>query len=144
MCEGCTSSCHGDDGGGLVTQLCLTLATPWTVACQAPLSVGFSRQESWSGLLFPSLVVMVILVISVGMSCVGISLSFVTLKYHCMAVNEQLIHELELFYFANYLGEYKTLCCSRNLPVSRTNENGTLLVYRRNTKAGRGSFFPLD
>ena len=24
-------------------------ATPWTVACQAPLSVGFSRQEHWSG-----------------------------------------------------------------------------------------------
>ena len=31
-----------------------TLATPWTVACQAPLSVGFSRQEHWSGLPFPS------------------------------------------------------------------------------------------
>ena len=29
-------------------------ATPWTVACQAPLSMGFSRQEYWSGLLFPS------------------------------------------------------------------------------------------
>ena len=29
-------------------------ATPWTVACQAPLSMGFSRQEHWSGLLFPS------------------------------------------------------------------------------------------
>ena len=23
--------------------------TPWTVACQAPLSTGFSRQEYWSG-----------------------------------------------------------------------------------------------
>ena len=23
--------------------------TPWTIACQAPLSVGFSRQEYWSG-----------------------------------------------------------------------------------------------
>ena len=30
------------------------LATPWTVARQAPLSVGFSRQEYWSGLPFPS------------------------------------------------------------------------------------------
>ena len=30
-------------------------ATPWTVACQAPLSMGFSRQEYWSGLLFPTL-----------------------------------------------------------------------------------------
>ena len=29
-------------------------ATPWTVARQAPLSMGFSRQEYWSGLLFPS------------------------------------------------------------------------------------------
>ena len=29
-------------------------ATPWTVALQAPLSMGFSRQEYWSGLPFPS------------------------------------------------------------------------------------------
>ena len=27
--------------------------TPWTVACQAPLSMGFSRQEDWSGLSVP-------------------------------------------------------------------------------------------
>ena len=27
--------------------------TPWTVACQAPLSTGFTRQKSWSGLPFP-------------------------------------------------------------------------------------------
>jgi hypothetical protein len=30
-------------------------ATPWTVACQAPLYMEFSRQEYWSGLPFPSL-----------------------------------------------------------------------------------------
>ena len=29
-------------------------ATPWTVTYQAPLSMGFSRQEYWSGLPFPS------------------------------------------------------------------------------------------
>ena len=29
-------------------------ATPWTVAHQAPLSMGFSRQKYWSGLPFPS------------------------------------------------------------------------------------------
>ena len=29
-------------------------ATLWTVARQAPLSMGFSRQEYWSGLPFPS------------------------------------------------------------------------------------------
>ena len=38
----------------LITQLCLMFATPWTVALQAPLSMGFSRQEYWSGLPFPS------------------------------------------------------------------------------------------
>ena len=32
-----------------VAQLCLTLATPWTAAYQAPSSMGFSRQEYWSG-----------------------------------------------------------------------------------------------
>ena len=28
--------------------------TPWTIACQAPLSMGFARQEYWSALPFPS------------------------------------------------------------------------------------------
>ena len=41
-------------GSGFVAQLCLTLCDPWTVAHQASLFIGFSRQESWSGLLFPS------------------------------------------------------------------------------------------
>jgi len=40
--------------GGLVTKSCLTLVTPGTVACQTPLSMGFSRQEWWDGLPFPS------------------------------------------------------------------------------------------
>ena len=31
-----------------------SFATPWTVALQAPLSMGFSRQESWGGLPFLS------------------------------------------------------------------------------------------
>ena len=30
-------------------------ATPWTIACQAPLSMGLSWQEYWSGLPFPPL-----------------------------------------------------------------------------------------
>ena len=42
------------DGGGLVAKSCPTLATPWTVTCQAPLSMGFPRQEYWCGLPFPS------------------------------------------------------------------------------------------
>ena len=40
--------------GGLVAKSCPTLATPWTTAHQAPLCMGFSRQEYWSGLPFPS------------------------------------------------------------------------------------------
>ena len=40
--------------GGLDIKSCPTLGTPWTAACQLPLSMGFSRQEYWSGLLFPS------------------------------------------------------------------------------------------
>ena len=38
----------------LVAQVVSDSATPWTVACQAPPSMGFSRQEYWSGLPFPS------------------------------------------------------------------------------------------
>ena len=48
------------EGEGVITQLCLTRpwsckeSTPWTIAHQAPLSMGFSRQEYWSGLPCPS------------------------------------------------------------------------------------------
>ena len=45
--ESCSSSCS-------VTKTHLTLTTPWTVAHQAPLSMGFPRQEYWSGWPFPS------------------------------------------------------------------------------------------
>ena len=36
------------------TESCPTTGTPWTVAHQAPPSMGFSRQENCSGLLFPT------------------------------------------------------------------------------------------
>ena len=45
---------------GVFIHLCLEcvhaqslFGMPWTVACQAPLSMGFSRQECWIGLPFP-------------------------------------------------------------------------------------------
>ena len=38
-----------------VAQSCPTLCDPMTIACQAPLSMGFSRQAYWSGLPFLSL-----------------------------------------------------------------------------------------
>ena len=34
--------------------MAISFGTPWTLARQAPLSTGFSRQEYWSGLPFPS------------------------------------------------------------------------------------------
>ena len=38
----------------LVAQSSQLFVTPWTVAHQAPLSMGFSRQEYWSGLPCPT------------------------------------------------------------------------------------------
>ena len=43
-----------DGGGGLVAKSPPTLAAPQTVTCLAPLSMGFPRQEYWSGLPFSS------------------------------------------------------------------------------------------
>ena len=37
-----------------LAQSCPTLATPWTAAYEAPPSMGFSRQEYWSGVPLPS------------------------------------------------------------------------------------------
>ena len=47
---------QGGHGWGLLSRLVASssFATPWTVARQDPLSVGFPRQEYWSGLPFPS------------------------------------------------------------------------------------------
>ena len=41
-------------GGGLIAKLCPTCVVPGTIAHQAPLSIVYPRQESWSGLPFPS------------------------------------------------------------------------------------------
>ena len=41
-------------GGGLVAKSCPALVTPWTVACQAPLSMGILQAKKLSGLPFPS------------------------------------------------------------------------------------------
>ena len=41
-------------GGGVVNKPSPTRVTPWTAARQAPLAIGFSRQEYWGGFPFPS------------------------------------------------------------------------------------------
>ena len=38
----------------LLSQIASLIVTPWTVACQAPLSIEFSKQKYWSGKPFPS------------------------------------------------------------------------------------------
>ena len=39
----------------VVTLSCIQLfVNPWTVGCQVPLSMEFSRQEDWNGLPFPT------------------------------------------------------------------------------------------
>ena len=50
-CRICPGTYTG--GGCSVLSRVRLFVTPWTVALQAPLSTGFPRQESWSGLLFP-------------------------------------------------------------------------------------------
>ena len=52
--SGLTSSSLDYNLPGLVIKSCPTLLTPWTVAHQAPLSVGFPSQEYWSVLPFLS------------------------------------------------------------------------------------------
>ena len=53
LCQALGFLCWSD----VLSRFCCVLlcATPWTLDCQAPLSMGFSRQESWSGLPFSSL-----------------------------------------------------------------------------------------
>ena len=45
---------HFQYGGVLSPKVMSDSETPWSVACQPPLSMAFSRQEYWSGLSFPS------------------------------------------------------------------------------------------
>ena len=52
-CESWTAR-KAASSAGSATKSRPTLVTPWTAACQVPLSTGFSREEYWSGLPFPS------------------------------------------------------------------------------------------
>ena len=50
----CSSTFKAVQSGACVLSRVQLFATPQIVACQAPLSMGFSRQEYWSGLPFPT------------------------------------------------------------------------------------------
>ena len=57
------------------------LATPWTSAYQAPLSVGFSRQEYWSGLPLPPYVLFTNSQISTRRMFIGL---YIYIYTHCV------------------------------------------------------------
>ena len=74
-------------GGGLVAKLCPTLANPWTVALQVPLSMGFSRQENWSGWPFHSPEI-----------------------FPSQEFNPGLLHCRQILYRLSYEGSLKNVC----------------------------------
>ena len=51
-----SQQCFREQGDGVYNEASVVsdCATPWTAAHKAPLSMGFSRQEYWSGLPLPS------------------------------------------------------------------------------------------
>ena len=76
-----------------VTQSCSTVATPWTAAYQAPPSMGFARQEYWSGVPLPYPII----------SLYSIRLIFISSNYpsdiihtHVCVYNPSMDHNLHL------------------------------------------------
>ena len=120
--------------------------TPWTVACQAPLSIRFSRQEHWSGLPFPppgdlpnpgiepeSLMSSVLAAGFFTTSATWKAYNVITNRYHFWEVIW-----LEFFSFCDLVGIFKsyknvynfgsTNPASRNLLVGKNSrEGGTFL-----------------
>ena len=50
MCKTLTRATEGPSPSSFQLDQCIWTSPAWTVACQPPLSMAFSRQESWSGL----------------------------------------------------------------------------------------------
>ena len=70
-------------------------ATPWTVAHQAPLSMGYPRQEYWSGLPFPSLGIKPMSLVAPDWQAGSLPLSHLRSSFTCLS--EQ---NYPLFYWA--------------------------------------------
>ena len=97
-------------GGGLVPKSCLTLVTPGTVACQTPLSMGFSRQEYWNGLPFPSPGIFPTQESNLGL-------------LHCRQILYQLSHEGRPS--RQYTNSFKYMCACYVLGVDTTLKQGS-------------------
>ena len=67
----------------LIVQWFWLFATSWTIAHQAPLSMGFSRQKYWSGLPFPS---------PLDLPIPGTELASLVFKLHCRQILYALSH----------------------------------------------------
>ena len=89
-----------------------TLCDPMTVALKAPLEMGFSRQEYWSGLLFPSLVIIGPLKSGLFSQprLLLLSLYLLTLCLSCISfLSEELTHS-QLDYLHLVLDPYLCAC----------------------------------
>ena len=78
--------------GGLVAKSCPTLATPWTVACQAPLSMGFSGKNT-------------------GVDCHFLLQGI----FPTQESNPGLLHCRQILYQLNYEGSIITTTCHKNI-----------------------------
>ena len=80
-----------------VAQSCWTLETPWTAAYQAPPSMGFSRQKSWSGVPLPSPCQCWVFS-NVNISSYLITVKYPWLMHFCFA--DFLLHNFKLWHFS--------------------------------------------
>ena len=68
------------------------LATPWTAAHQAPLSMGFSRQEYWSGVPLPSPILHIIAIYNIINSFIIITRTVISQKREQVHKGEEIIN----------------------------------------------------
>ena len=115
-------------------------ATPWKVAYQAPLSMGFSRQEYWSGLPFPS---------PEGLPNPGVELKSPALQTDALPseppgkhlwIQEQLLTPTHHF-LCNELFLQKQ-CVWYTMIMDKTSMHLGMLVLIEALFAGKGNLFP--
>ena len=78
-----------------IAQLCPTLSDPWTAAYQAPPSMGFSRQEYWSGVPLPSPVYIIIELFNFSFFSItdwDIDLDYCNIDWFALEMNRSFCH----------------------------------------------------
>ena len=82
-----------------------SFANPWTVSCQAPLAMGFSRQEYWSGLPFPP---------PGDLPDLGLALMFLTLVGRSLTTEPPGEPKYSRCLLLNYFVYYMVVCTWRS------------------------------